>query len=378
MTAAVAEWGVRVRGVDAIERELARMRRERTQRARASGGSGARTSVLTLIVYATRPVHARRAAGAIAELSRRHPARAVIVLVDRVAPSASEGALTTHCDVPNPAAGHEICYEQVLIHARGEVEERVTSAVAPLVIPDLPVFLWWTGTPPLDAGHFAALAAAAGRIIVDSADFARPGETLPRIAVLCARGKGRYGVTDLSWTRLTPWRELVTQFFDVPRWRPFLDALVEVHVGYAVDADGRQSHPSQALLLYGWLASRLGWTGAGPIASSEAGGHTFSARGADGPSIPVRLRPRYDGHLGVGDLTGLRLRAALDGVGAQFVIERTDATHAQVTADIGGAVSARTVLLPPPSVVELLGEELTIMASDPAYEAALGAVVALG
>ncbi|MBM4421214.1 MAG: hypothetical protein FJ034_06460 [Chloroflexi bacterium] len=376
MAQAVADWGVPAKGVAAIERELARLRRERQREGRASR---ARSSVLDLIVFATREVHARRAAASIAELSRRHPSRAVIVLADRDAPSEPEAALTVRCDVPAPADRHELCYEQVLVRARGPIEPRIASAVIPLLVSDLPVFLWWTGTPPTGAHHFTQLAGASSRVIVDSADFARAEATLPRIAALCTAGRGRYGVTDLSWTRLTAWRELVAQLFDVADFRPYLAGVTGLRASYAVDVDGRQSHPSQALLLFGWLGSRLGWSPAEPLSSSEAGGHLFRARRVGGEPFPVRLRPHYERDLAPGDLSGVRLEAAAGGRHAMFDVDRVDREHVCVRVAIAGhPVLERVHVLPPPGVVELLGEELTIMASDPAYEEALAAAVSLG
>ena len=60
-------------------------------------------------------------------------------------------------------------------------------------------------------------------------------------------------VSDLSWTRLTPWRRLIAQFFDSPSLQPYLDRLT------AVDIEHDAGSAAQALLLAGWLAARLGW-----------------------------------------------------------------------------------------------------------------------
>ena len=210
------------------------------------------------MVYADREIHARRAAVSTSRLADRHPSRAIVVLGDRV----REGVdvdIELHCHVPQKDETAQICYEQILARVKGDADERVASVVIPLLVPDLPVFLWWTGTPPIGGRRFGELIGPADRLIVDSADFPRPHETLAQIARICAQARGLFGVTDLNWTRLTPWREIVTAFFDVPAWRGFLDRITGVRVGFAVDMDGRDIHPSQALLLLAWLASRLGW-----------------------------------------------------------------------------------------------------------------------
>lgn len=371
-------WGGRASGVAALERELARMRRVQSASAAEQGHVVARASVLNLVVHATREVHARRAAETIAELAQRHPSRAIIVHADRDRSPGVEAQLSMHCHLPAADAARQVSYEQILIRARGDSDLRLASAVIPLLLPDLPVFLWWTGTPPLDERQFDDLLAFADRFIVDSADFARPDVTLPRIARICVSGRGRYGVTDFNWTRLTPWRDLVAGFFDVPQWRAFLPHVTGLRVGFAVDADGRDIHPSQALLLIGWLASRLGWKATEALAPSEAGGLLF-AMSRPGGQIQVRVRPRFERGLEEGDLSGLRLQSQHDGRLAEFVVKRVAGTgHALATVSLDGAlVASRTVPLPAPSVTELLGEELTIAGSDRIYEEAMAALVRL-
>ena len=372
-------WGAPASGVAALERELARLRRAQSAQAADQGHVVARAAVLNLVVHATREPHARRAGATIGQLAQRHPSRAVIVHADRDLEPGFEAQLAMHCLLPAADAGRQICYEQILIRARGDSDERLASAVIPLLLPDLPVFLWWTGTPPVDQRHFDDLLALADRFIVDSADFARPDLTLQQIALICGAGRGRYGVTDFNWTRITAWRELVAAFFDVADWRALLTQISGIRVGFAVDADGRDIHPSQALLLIGWLGSRLGWRPTGALAPSEAGGMLFAMRRRDGAQIQVRVRPRFERGLAEGDLSGLRLQAERDGSLTEFVVKRVHGTAlALATVTRGGqVVSSRTVPLPAPSVTDLLGEELTIAGSDRIYEDALAALVRL-
>ena len=254
-----AFWGVRAEGVANLERELARLRRVQSAHALELGRPIARASVLNIVVYADREEHARRAAKSISDLALQHPSRAIVVLADRGAREGIEQRIQMHCQLPVPDSARQVCYEQILVRARGDVDDRLVSAVIPLLVPDLPVFLWWTGTPALGSRSFADLSNLADRLVVDSADFASPEVTLPVIARISDAARGRFGLTDLNWTRLTPWREIATSFFDVPAWRLFLDGITGLRVGFAVDMDGRDIHPSQALLFVGWLASRLGW-----------------------------------------------------------------------------------------------------------------------
>jgi glucose-6-phosphate dehydrogenase assembly protein OpcA len=368
-------WGASATSIDALERELARLRRAAVAHAKERGRTLARASVLNLVVYAEREAHARRAARTVEDLALRHPSRAVIVLGDRGRDGVT-ASVELHCHVPQADRAQPVLYEQIFARVRGDYDERVASVVIPLLVPDLPVFLWWTGTPPSDARHLDDLVGLADRLIVDSADFARPDRTLPEIASL---SRLHVGITDLNWARLTPWRELVAQFFDVPSWRPFLDGVTGIRVGFAVDMDGRDIHPSQALLLLGWLASRLGWRPVEALAPAEAGGVLFRMKRGDGVPIMVRLRPRFERGLDAGDVSGIRIQAEFATVKAEFVIKRgPDERHATATAIVGGSVRAeRVVPLPALGIRELLGEELAISGNDHVYEDALGALMGL-
>jgi glucose-6-phosphate dehydrogenase assembly protein OpcA len=368
-------WGAQATSIDALEHELARLRRAAVAHAMERGQTLARASVLNLVVYSEREVHARRAARTVADLALRHPSRAIILLGDR----GRDGVVASaqlHCHVPQSDGAQPVLYEQILARVRGDFDERVASVVIPLLVPDLPVFLWWTGTPPSDARHLDDLVTLADRFIIDSADFARPDHTLPEVARLA---RHRVAITDLNWARLTHWRELIAQFFDVPAWRPFLEGITGIRAGFAVDMDGRDIHPSQALLLLGWISSRLGWRPVEALAPSEAGGLLFRMGRADGAPIMVRLRPRFERGLDAGDVSGIRIQATYGRETAEFVIKRApDERHATATAIIGGVVrSERVVPLPALGIRELLGEELAIARNDHVYEVALAALMAL-
>ena len=374
-----AVWGARVGSIAALERELMRLRRAATAHAKEQGRTVARASVLNLIVYADRDVHARRAVESTGRLAYRHPSRAIVVLGDRER-AGVDAVVQLHCHVPRPDETAEVYFEQILARVRGDADDRVASVVIPLLVPDLPAFLWWTGTPPSDARRFDDLLALADRLIVDSADFARADETLAAISEIARTHSGRrLGLTDLNWTRLTPWRELIAAFFDVEAWRPCLDNIVGVRVGFAVDMDGRDIHPSQALLLIGWLASRLGWQGLDALAPSEAGGLLFTMADADDRPIQMRVRPRFERGLDAGDMSGVRIQAKHGDDLFEFVLKRDpDPHHVTATVQLNGATRSRRVVpLPAPGIDELLREELSIVGSDRVFEDALNALVAL-
>ncbi|MDE3101802.1 MAG: glucose-6-phosphate dehydrogenase assembly protein OpcA [Chloroflexota bacterium] len=374
-----AVWGTQAPSLAALEGDLARVRRGRSAHVREQVATVARAAVVNIVVVAVREMHARRAARTVSGLAMRHPSRAIIVLSDRAAVPDAPPRIDLYAQIPAIDRSAMVSYEQILVSASGRATDRLVSVVVPLLVPDLPVFLWWTDAPPIGARHFEELVAISDRLVVDSADFARPEETLPELSHVCSLGARRCGLTDLNWGRVTCWRELVTQLFDVPAWRPWLDRVDGIRIAFGVDADGRQVHPSQALLLVGWLASRLGWTAAEPISPSEAGGYLFAVRRRDGEVVRVRIRPRYALGMGAGDVVAVRIEASDGAHRAEFAVTRAAGGRNAVASVLldGRPVSERSLPHAQNDVVELLSEELTIVAADRVYEEALATLLRL-
>jgi len=371
------ELGVPARSVAEIERELLRMRRAADARTGDGPRPVTRAAVLNLIVYAARRAHAERATRTLGALAARHPSRAIVLYHDRAGTRELAADVSLHCHLPRPP-GPQVCFEQIVVQTRRHADpDRLRSIVVPLLIPDLPVFLWWTGTPSIGDRPFTDLRALAHRLVVDSADAARPAEALHALSDLVTASDGAFGVTDFNWTRLTVWRELIAQFFDVSDWRPFIEHISGVRVGFGVDMDGREIHPSQALLLVGWLAAHLGWRPTEGLAPSEAGGMLFRLARGRGIPVWVRLRPRFLRGLDQGHVTGVRIAAEHGARRAEFVVKRAEDGSPYATTEViidDQRVLRRTVALPMPSVTDLLAEELTITGSDAVYERALRAL----
>src|SRR5207248_11486587 len=90
-------------------------------------------------------------------------------------------------------------------------------------------------------------------------------------------------VVDLAWLRTTPWRERLASSFDPPRRRRALGEITGVAIRHRVGAS------ASALLLAGWISSRLGWD-ASPL-SESVGGVFEGTAGADGGTITIRIEP---------------------------------------------------------------------------------------
>jgi glucose-6-phosphate dehydrogenase assembly protein OpcA len=375
-TSTSAPLGERVRiDVRAIERELNDLWKQLAEDAEDEGHHAVtRTCVLNLVVVTGGGRAAEHATETVARLTARHPNRAFVI---SAAPAARKDMLDawvqTHCQMPSPGRP-QVCGEQISIEARGKAVDLVAGTLLPLLVPDVPVMLWWPRGEPADDPRFLKFADTVDRVIVDSATFAEPEAGLARMAALLNPNQGRGGqagasttISDLSWSRLTPWRELVAQFFDAPALVAHLSEITRVVVDYEARA-GAAADRSQALLLVGWLAARLGWRSAGP-ASQQADNTTLRLQSATGEPIAVELRPAAPANDALDRLSAL----AIESRRARFTIARDDMPNCAVArSEVDGMQPIqRKVRLERLDEADLIGEELRLLGHDQTFEAVL-------
>ena len=208
-----------VSAIAAVEERLAELR---------GGERGeARTQLLDLVVLADDPREAERMARLLEQLPGNRPSRAIIALAaHEIAPlDASAEVVTT----ASPSGdGAELRCELVRL-AAGDDGAALPSLIASLLLPDLPVFLLLRLDPERWEPLVEACWSFATRVVVDSTGERSGLHSLPG---LLAREPTR-SVTDLSWTKLTGWRELVARLFDPPKATRALARLDRIELTHA-------------------------------------------------------------------------------------------------------------------------------------------------
>jgi glucose-6-phosphate dehydrogenase assembly protein OpcA len=150
-----------------------------------------------------------------------------------------------------------------------DVIQYASSIVQRLLKPDLPVYLWWLKDLPQDEQVFKGLAHISNRVIVDSNNFSQPGHHLQQLALIL-QSEPDCAISDLNWGRLTTWRELIAQDFDVAEYRAYLIDTEQIEIAYTTGASREQieatnsitiqgMQPLSALLVAAWIKTRLGW-----------------------------------------------------------------------------------------------------------------------
>jgi len=339
-----------------IERELARLRMNE------DGSLGARASVLNLIVV-TSEEYAPEVARVVCELSGKYPSRAILMVSDPEEVEANlEIGLSAFCSVRRGMPGgsrNQVCAEQITMHVEGPPAEHLESLAGPVLIPDLPVFLWYPeGGLPGSPGC-EGMAALADRLILDSG---APGDceaSLQGMAVLLEQ-VGVPAIGDLQWAALSPWRSLLADLFAPPERTGELAKIRRVEILH--DRTGE----CQALLLVGWLSGALGWRPKSAHGTAE--GRTFRF---DGPSGEVTVELYRDDP----EISLRRVRLYSEELSFQ-VSRYGQHDNARSTVMRGEELlGGRTVHLGFSGVADLLGEELRFLARDETHASALKSVV---
>lgn len=205
--------------------------------------------------------------------------------------------------------------ETIVLRLHGELANHAQSVVLPLLLPDAPVVVWWPEGAPEDPAN-DPLGALAQRRITDAYSAEHPS------AELAVRAKSYTpGDTDLSWTRITPWRSMLAAALDQ---KP-----VDV---VSATVEGESENPSCELLAM-WLADRL--------------------------DVPVE-RTHSDGP----GLTAVRMQTK----GGTIVLDRPDGSLATLCME---GQPNRAVALKRRETAELLAEELRRLDPDNIYASAV-------
>lgn len=337
----------------------------------------ARAATLNLIAATRSRRDAERVLRTIASLREVYPSRATVLIADPAAKPDVQAGLDVRIDLMEQEASRgrpATVFERLTVDVSSEDERQLASIASPLLMPDLPDFLWWAIDPEERGSLFTQLVDICDRLIVDSAVTRRPTQALESLHSF-ASSRDHPALGDLAWARLSPWRRLTTQFFDVPATLPILDLIDEATLTYA-NSVHHWSGFSSALLYAGWLGSRLHWRTPGellPVRGEPNAWRATLRAGASGQEREVTLTLRPTARpLAASTLLDVRL-AAEGGKAGYFTVERLDANEISTTSSSTSASGSmvRTVFNPVPTEADLLTEELRVFSRDHVFEAAL-------
>ena len=132
----------------------------------------------------------------------------------------------------------ETCAETIHLTCGGESGRHLDAIVAPLLIHDLPVTVWWPDEPPFGS-------APANDLLDDGRPARRRRLELARHGAPPASPAGRdrrracpIAISDFALVRQSRWREAIASIFDIPDFLPYLRHLRRIAVTYGVRDEG--------------------------------------------------------------------------------------------------------------------------------------------
>ncbi len=223
---------------DHILKELAELWVSLGKQENGEAGAGVlRACSMTLVVLTEEGDDLAALGETIAALMPEHPARAIVVRLHGGTEPALSERVYSQCWMPF-GQRRQICCEQIELTASDASIGDLPSVVLPLAVPDLPLILWCRSARLPGMPEFRRIAAMARKVIVDSAKASAPSAALTRMQEVNGRG---VLLGDLSWTRLTRWREMLSQVFEnqVNLTKLVKVASVEVQFGEGLEPSAR-------------------------------------------------------------------------------------------------------------------------------------------
>jgi hypothetical protein len=177
--------------------------------------------------------------------------------------------------------------ERVELDLGPEHLTRLDTIVDPVLVAELPTVLW---CPHGHADAVHSLRHRADVMLIDSDELFEPTEALRHAAELLDFAY----VVDLAWLRTTPWRERLAASFDSTDRRAALRRVAGLSIDHRIESR------ASALLLTGWLASRLGWE-TSRLSEGERGLLNGSASRIGG-EVGIRIAPSQQDAPGLGSV----------------------------------------------------------------------------
>lgn len=232
-------WAAQDTNPDAIEAALRELLRER----HAANEALAPARVLNLVVVVDREWKGE-IANRLERAGRYHASRTVLCAVEERRRTLDAVATVSYEEPKGGALG--VMHENVEIDLGPEHLRALRTIVDPVLVGEIPTVMW---SPHGHDDAVESLLPLVDVMLIDSDDIDDPGEAFARAEHL----RRKTYIVDLAWLRTTPWRERLAATFDLP------ERLEALHEMRGLEVRHRETSMASALLLAGWMSSRLHW-----------------------------------------------------------------------------------------------------------------------
>jgi glucose-6-phosphate dehydrogenase assembly protein OpcA len=215
-----------------------------------------RAALWNVVAHTSSSDHHATASETLCVAAAAVPQRTIVVRANPNADPDLASWISANCH--RVGGGQQVCSEEISIVAGGEYIHRVPPVVNALLIPDMPVAVWWLGDLPNEHETYVeSLLEPADRLIVDSVFFDSPAD-LALVSRVAAQTTTE--PADLNWVRLEEWRTAAASVFDPPAMRGRLRSIRRVKV----TASAKSNYFGESigsLLFAAWLTAQAGRSG---------------------------------------------------------------------------------------------------------------------
>lgn len=211
-----------------------------------------KAGTLNLVVLCQEASCAQKLRRRLPEIIAHHPGRIIVVSAEPSL-SAAEMNASLYAYLQEFAEGHKLIVAEVIfLQANRQPPQWISGAVLPLLLPDLPVFLWSFDRFRSLPDSLDPLLRYVDRLVVQTDDTYDKPEEIAGILEEILRQSRQRSVVDLNWLRLANWREATARLFDRSENLQLLTALQEIEIYYSAE------RPTlAALYTAAWLAASL-------------------------------------------------------------------------------------------------------------------------
>jgi len=211
-----------------------------------------------LIIYTEDRSEEEGISKTIDDFVQKHPCRATLIVAQPLEKSGKiDASVTTHQS--SLGAHHTVACEQITLRVPASGLEELPSAIQALLVPDLPVYLWWRGIFLHQKTLLEKMLPFVDRFIYDGVTWVDLHHTVPAVSDYFSRFAGKVAFTNFNWSRLRPWREYTADFFDAGAFAKEVWELNRVRVEYMALPGLEEGYQFRTLLYVAWLAAQLEW-----------------------------------------------------------------------------------------------------------------------
>jgi glucose-6-phosphate dehydrogenase assembly protein OpcA len=215
-----------------------------------------RAALWNVVAHASSSEQHAMASETLSRAAASVPQRTIVVRCNRADDEDLASWISANCH--RVGDGKQVCSEEICIVAGGDYTERVSPVVNALLIPDMPVAVWWLGDLPAEEeAHVEEFLEPADRLIIDSVHFDSPADLalVSRFAAQTATAPA-----DLNWVRLEEWRTATASIFDAAAMRERLRSIRRLRVTAATSSNFF-GESVESLLFAAWLTAQAGRLG---------------------------------------------------------------------------------------------------------------------